>query len=56
MTAEAGSVREARAAEMEAGLAQEARPMEGDRIGARRVWWRRPVWRRVARPVVEEVT
>ncbi|BAH94978.1 Os10g0531750 [Oryza sativa Japonica Group] len=35
MAAEAGSAREARAAEMEAGLAQEARPMKGGRIGAR---------------------
>ncbi|BAF29267.1 Os12g0166700 [Oryza sativa Japonica Group] len=35
MAAEAGSAREAQAAEMEAGLAQEARPMEGGRIGAR---------------------
>ncbi|XP_066160360.1 uncharacterized protein [Oryza sativa Japonica Group] len=35
MAAEAGSVREARAVEMEAGLAHEARPMEGGRIGAR---------------------
>ncbi|EEC67374.1 hypothetical protein OsI_34499 [Oryza sativa Indica Group] len=34
MIAEAGSAREARAAEMEAGLAREARPMEGGRIGA----------------------
>ena len=35
MTAEAGPAREARAAEMEAGLAREAQPMEGGRIGAR---------------------
>nr|AAV32117.1 hypothetical protein [Oryza sativa Japonica Group] len=35
MAAKAGSAREARAAEMEAGLAREARPMEGGRIGAR---------------------
>nr|AAX95029.1 retrotransposon protein, putative, Ty3-gypsy sub-class [Oryza sativa Japonica Group]ABA91810.1 retrotransposon protein, putative, Ty3-gypsy subclass [Oryza sativa Japonica Group] len=35
MAAEAGSAREARAAEMETGLAREARPMEGGRIGAR---------------------
>ncbi|BAD86983.1 subtilase -like [Oryza sativa Japonica Group] len=35
MAAEAGSAREARAAEMEAGLAREAQPMEGGRIGAR---------------------
>ena len=35
MAAEAGSAREARAEEMEAGLAREARPMEGGRIGAR---------------------
>uniref|UniRef100_I1P6X0 Uncharacterized protein n=1 Tax=Oryza glaberrima TaxID=4538 RepID=I1P6X0_ORYGL len=35
MAAEAGSARKARAAEMEAGVAREARPMEGGRIGAR---------------------
>uniref|UniRef100_I1QKG2 Uncharacterized protein n=1 Tax=Oryza glaberrima TaxID=4538 RepID=I1QKG2_ORYGL len=35
MAAEAGSARETRAAEMEAGWAREARPMEGGRIGAR---------------------
>ncbi|XP_052167930.1 uncharacterized protein LOC127784626 [Oryza glaberrima] len=35
MAAKAGSAREARAAEMEAGLAHKARPMEGGRIGAR---------------------
>ncbi len=35
MAAEAGSAREARAAEMETSLAREARPMEGGRIGAR---------------------
>uniref|UniRef100_A0A0E0DXI5 Uncharacterized protein n=1 Tax=Oryza meridionalis TaxID=40149 RepID=A0A0E0DXI5_9ORYZ len=35
MAAEAGSAREARAAEMEAGLAREAQPMEGGRINAR---------------------
>ncbi|BAT08609.1 Os09g0477550, partial [Oryza sativa Japonica Group] len=35
MAAEAGSAREAWAAEMEAGLAREVRPMEGGRIGAR---------------------
>ncbi len=66
MAAEAGSAREARAAEMEAGLAQaaemeaglarEAHPMEGGRIGARHVRWRRPAWRREARPAVEEAT
>src|SRR5512142_1568572 len=70
MAAEAGSAREARAAEMEAGLAREAQPMEGGRIGARGAssgggrlgaerrgrWWRRPAWRREARPVVEEAT
>ncbi len=37
MVAEAGSAREARAAEMEAGLKREAQPMEGGRIGARGV-------------------
>jgi hypothetical protein len=36
MTAEAGPAREARAAEMEAGLAREARPMERGQIGTRR--------------------
>ena len=56
MVAEAGSAREAQAAEMEAGLAREARPVEGGRIGARRVRWRRPAWRREARPVMEEAT
>nr|BAX24799.1 subtilase -like [Oryza barthii]BAX24800.1 subtilase -like [Oryza barthii] len=35
MATEAGSVREAPAAEVEAGLAREAQPMEGGRIGAR---------------------
>jgi hypothetical protein len=35
MEAEAGSAREVRAAEREAGVAQEARPMEGGRTGAR---------------------
>ncbi|BAS74748.1 Os01g0795150 [Oryza sativa Japonica Group] len=35
MAVEAGSAREARAAEMKAGLAREARPMEGGRNGAR---------------------
>jgi hypothetical protein len=66
MAAEAGSAREARAVEMEAGLAQaaemeaglarEAQPMEGGRIGARRIRWRRPAWCREARPAVEEAT
>ncbi|BAH92741.1 uncharacterized protein [Oryza sativa Japonica Group] len=35
MAAKAGSAREVRAAEMEAGLAREARLMEGGRIGVR---------------------
>ncbi|BAS90604.1 Os04g0576250 [Oryza sativa Japonica Group] len=35
MAVEAGSTREARAAELEAGLAREPQPMEGGRIGAR---------------------
>jgi hypothetical protein len=35
MTAEAGSAREAQAAEMKAGLVREAWPMEEDRNGAR---------------------
>jgi hypothetical protein len=35
MAPEAGSAREARAAEMEVGLAREARPMERGRIGVR---------------------
>jgi hypothetical protein len=35
MAAEGDSAREARAVEMEAGLAREAWPMEGGRIGAR---------------------
>ncbi|XP_066160220.1 uncharacterized protein [Oryza sativa Japonica Group] len=35
MASEASSAREARAAEMEAGLARKARPREGGRIGAR---------------------
>jgi hypothetical protein len=35
MAAKAGSAREARAAEMEAGLAREEQPMKGGRIGAR---------------------
>ncbi|BAB89456.1 OSJNBb0021A09.8 [Oryza sativa (japonica cultivar-group)] len=35
MATEAGSAREARAAEMDAGLAREVRPMEGGRNDAR---------------------
>uniref|UniRef100_I1Q3Z8 DUF834 domain-containing protein n=1 Tax=Oryza glaberrima TaxID=4538 RepID=I1Q3Z8_ORYGL len=35
MAAEAGSAREVRAVEREAGVAQEVRPMEGGRTGAR---------------------
>jgi hypothetical protein len=35
MAVEAGSAQEARAAELEAGLAREAQPMEGGRIGTR---------------------
>jgi hypothetical protein len=44
MAAEVGSAREARAAEMEAGLAREARPVEEAGLA------------REARPAVEEAT